>query len=69
MNLIILGAGGYGQTVADIAEQSGLYEKIFFLVDKSTDEPTLTASLSVEIYDLAISTKSLSKALYGLLLF
>lgn len=36
MNLIILGAGGYGQTVADIAEQSGLYENISFLDDKST---------------------------------
>ena len=35
MNLIILGAGGYGQTVADIAEQAGLYDKVFFLDDKS----------------------------------
>ena len=38
MKLLILGAGGYGQTVADIAEQSGLYEKIFFLDDKSNAE-------------------------------
>jgi len=38
MKLIILGAGGYGQTVADIAEQSGLYEKILFLDDNSTAE-------------------------------
>ena len=35
MNLIILGAGGYGQTVADVAEQSGLYEEVLFLDDKS----------------------------------
>ena len=35
MKLIILGAGGYGQTVADIAEQSGDYEEIHFLDDKA----------------------------------
>lgn len=35
MKLLILGVGGYGQTVADIAEQSGLYEKICFLDDNS----------------------------------
>ena len=33
MNLIIIGAGGYGQTVSDVAEQSGKYEKILFLDD------------------------------------
>ncbi len=32
--LIILGAGGYGRTVADIARQSGKYEAIFFLDDQ-----------------------------------
>lgn len=36
MKLIILGAGGYGQTVADIAEQSEDYEEIHFLDDNST---------------------------------
>ena len=36
MKLIILGAGGYGQTVADIAEQSEEYEEIHFLDDNST---------------------------------
>jgi len=36
MKLIILGAGGYGQTVADVAEQSGEYEEIYFLDDNST---------------------------------
>lgn len=36
MKLIILGAGGYGQTVADVAEQSGKYESISFLDDNST---------------------------------
>lgn len=36
MRLIILGAGGYGRTVADIAQQSGRYESIAFLDDNST---------------------------------
>ena len=34
MRLIILGAGGYGQTVADLAQQSGRYEEIYFLDDQ-----------------------------------
>lgn len=34
MRLIILGAGGYGQTVADQARQTGKYKEIFFLDDK-----------------------------------
>ena len=33
MNLIIIGAGGYGQTVADLAVQSGKYDNIIFLDD------------------------------------
>ncbi len=36
MRLIILGAGGYGQTVADIARQSGRYSEICFLDDGKT---------------------------------
>ena len=35
MRLIILGAGGYGRTVADAAEQTGTYDKISFLDDNS----------------------------------
>ena len=35
MRLIILGAGGYGRTVADIAEQTGAYDEIRFLDDNS----------------------------------
>lgn len=38
MKLLILGAGGFGQTVADLAEQSGGYEKICFLDDSSNAE-------------------------------
>lgn len=35
MRLVILGAGGYGQTVADVARQSGRYDEILFLDDNS----------------------------------
>ena len=38
MILVIIGAGGYGQTVADVAEQSGKYEKIVFLDDNKVEE-------------------------------
>ena len=38
MRLIILGAGGHGRVVADIAEQTGKYEKIYFLDDNSLDD-------------------------------
>lgn len=38
MKLIILGAGGYGRTVADIARQSGRYTEVYFLDDNATDE-------------------------------
>ncbi len=36
MRLIILGAGGYGRTVADVAAQTGVYDEIVFLDDNST---------------------------------
>ena len=32
--LIILGAGGYGRTIADLAQQSGQYDSILFLDDQ-----------------------------------
>ena len=32
--LLILGAGGYGRTIRDLAEQLGCYDKIAFLDDK-----------------------------------
>lgn len=38
MILVIIGAGGYGQTVCDVAEQSGKYEKIVFLDDNKVAE-------------------------------
>lgn len=38
MKLIILGAGGYGQTVADLAHQSRKYDSVKFL-DDNADGP------------------------------
>lgn len=41
MRLIILGAGGYGRTVADVAAQTGEYSFIDFLDDDATKEGIL----------------------------
>ena len=41
MRLIILGAGGYGRTVADVAAQTGMYESILFLDDNSLSEDVI----------------------------
>ncbi len=41
MKLIILGAGGYGRTVADIARQRNRYSDILFLDDNSTAEDVI----------------------------
>ena len=41
MRLIILGAGGYGRTVADVAAQTGEYDEIRFLDDNSQAEDVL----------------------------
>lgn len=37
--LLILGAGGYGKTVADVARQLGCYSKIAFLDDAKAGAP------------------------------
>lgn len=37
MRLMILGAGGYGRTVADVARQLGCYEQVLFLDDAAED--------------------------------
>ena len=39
--LLILGAGGYGKTVADVAAQLGIYDKIAFLDDGRTGDGIL----------------------------
>ena len=41
MRLIILGAGGYGRTVADVAIQTGQFDTICFLDDQSTAKDVL----------------------------
>lgn len=41
MKLLILGSGGFGKTVADIARQLGRYEKIAFLDDQKTGSGVL----------------------------
>lgn len=52
--LVILGAGGHGRTVADVAEQTGLFAPIVFLDDsapqaagKCTDFPAYIAEHTV----------------------
>ena len=37
--LMILGAGGYGKTIADVAKQLGCYQKIAFLDDGKEGVP------------------------------
>jgi sugar O-acyltransferase (sialic acid O-acetyltransferase NeuD family) len=37
VRLIILGAGGHGKVVADLAKQTGRYKEIFFLDDNSQE--------------------------------
>ena len=39
--LLILGAGGYGKTVADVASQLGCYDEISFLDDGKIGEPNV----------------------------
>ena len=39
--LLILGAGGYGKTIMDLAEQVGCYDRISFLDDTKTDGSVL----------------------------
>lgn len=41
MRLIILGAGGYGRTVADVAAQTGAFDKILFLDDNRLTEDVI----------------------------
>lgn len=41
MRLIILGAGGHGSVVADIAEQTGKYDEVVFLDDNSNDSKVI----------------------------
>ncbi len=51
MRLIILGAGGYGRTVADVAAQTGAYDAIVFLDDnsKASDVIDICANISAHL--------------------
>ncbi|MEG0166423.1 MAG: acetyltransferase [Ruthenibacterium sp.] len=42
-NLLILGAGGYGRTVFELAQSLGLFSQIAFLDDKETDAEDVMA--------------------------
>lgn len=42
MKLIILGKGGYGKVVADVAQQLNKYDEIYFLDDSLNDTDVLT---------------------------
>lgn len=50
MKLVIIGDGGYGRTVTDLAVQSGRYTEIRFLDDNSTDANVLGTCPSFEQY-------------------
>ena len=41
MRLIIIGAGGHGRVVSDIAQQTGRYQQIFFLDDYAQGEAVI----------------------------
>ena len=50
--LLILGAGGYGKTVADVAQQLGYYDKIAFLDDVKAGQPGVLGNCD-EVYSFA----------------
>lgn len=50
--LLILGAGGYGKTVADVAIQLGYYDKIAFLDDVKVGQPGILGNCD-EVYSFA----------------
>lgn len=51
MRLIILGAGGHGKVVADLAKQIGKYECIYFLDDASDDVNILGKCIEFKKFD------------------
>lgn len=48
--LILLGAGGYGRTIADVARQLGTYDTIAFLDDAKTGENILGVCEDYQTY-------------------
>ena len=53
--LLILGAGGYGKTVADVAQQLGCYDKIAFLDDEKRGMPNVLGACD-EVFSFADGT-------------
>ena len=53
--LLILGAGGYGKTVADVARQLGCYDKIAFLDDEKRGMPNVLGACG-EVFSFADGT-------------
>jgi UDP-N-acetylbacillosamine N-acetyltransferase len=53
--LLILGAGSYGKTVADVAQQLGYYDKIAFLDDTKAGMPGILGTCD-EVYSFADET-------------
>ena len=53
--LLILGAGGYGKTVADVAQQLGCYDKIAFLDDEKRGMPNVLGACG-EVFSFADGT-------------
>ena len=53
--LLILGAGGYGKTVADVAQQLGCYDKIAFLDDGKLGKPGVLGGCG-EVFSFADNT-------------
>lgn len=49
-NLVIIGAGGHGRVVADIAKKSGVYKNILFLDDSDTNNDKVCVSGMVKDY-------------------
>lgn len=73
MRLVILGAGGYGQTVADVVSQLDRYEEILFLDDNAPtaagkcEEYIQYIDVNTEIYPAFGNNESRLNWLYRLL--
>lgn len=50
MNLILIGAGGYGKTVADLASQTKQFSKILYLDDNKTDPDIIGTTSDFETF-------------------
>lgn len=74
--LLILGAGGYGKTIADVAQQLGCYDKIAFLDDFKAGQPGVVgvcdevfafADATTEVYPAFGNNEARMAWIHGLL--